>query len=414
MLLFAVIWSAGCGVVISNWTSTVTSTSPIQHVVVVMQENRSFDNLFHGFPGADSADSGLNRSAVVQLSPVPLAEEIGLLHTHTAWWQDWDNGKMDGFAEPNSKVPLYAYSYVRRSDIEPYWNLATQYTLADRMFQSNSGPSFVAHQYMIAGQSGTAAENPKSDVWGCDAPEGTTVATIGPNGIDGPGIFPCFDYKTMADLLDVKGVTWRYYAPANTSGSSLFSAYEAIRHIFYGLDWKRNVVSPQTKVLTDIASGKLAQVTWIVPDWAHSDVPGNNSSEGPDWVASIVNAIGTSKFWNSTAILITWDDWGGWYDHVPPHEIDEMGPGFRVPLIVVSPYAKRGYVSHQVYETASLLKYTETVFALPSLGVRDASTNDLMDCFDYTQSPLPFTAIQTRVRVETLMQEAPSGSPDDD
>ena len=131
-------------------------------------------------------------------------------------------------------------------------------------------------------------------------------------------------------------------------------------------------------------------------------------------MASIVNAIGASQFWNSTAIFITWDDWGGWYDHVPPQESDLMGPGFRVPLIVVSPYAKHGYVSHQVYETASLLTYTEKVFELPNLGARDASANDLSDCFDYTQTPSPFMAIPTKVSVETLLREAPSGLPDDD
>jgi phospholipase C len=158
----------------------------------------------------------------------------------------------------------------------------------------------------------------------------------------------------------------------------------------------------------------MAQVTWIVPDWLHSDHPGNNSDEGPDWVASIVNAIGASPFWNSTAIFIMWDDWGGWYDHVVPQSIDNMGPGFRVPLIVVSPYAKHGYVSHQVYETASLLTFMEKNFRLSNLGARDATANDLSDCFDYTQGPTPYVAIQTKVTVDTLLHEKPSGLPDDD
>jgi phospholipase C len=219
----------------------------------------------------------------------------------------------------------------------------------------------------------------------------------------------------MADLLDAKGITWRYYAPSNGPPSnSTSSAYEAIRHIFYGNDWKSNDISPQTQVLTDIANGDMAQVTWIVPDWLHSDHPGNNSDEGPDWVASIVNVIGASPFWNSTAIFIMWDDWGGWYDHVVPQSIDSMGPGFRVPLIVVSPYAKHGYVSHQVYETASLLTYMEKNFGLPNLGARDATANDLSDCFDYSQKPAPYVAIQTKVPVDTLLHERPSGLPDDD
>jgi phospholipase C len=388
--------------------------SPIKHVVVIMQENRSFDNLFHDFPGADSADSGMDKATQVQLTPVPLAEQYDLNHTHPGWWSDWDNGKMDGFEASQENPAVSPYSYVPSSEIQPYWTLAAQYTLADRMFQSNTGPSFVAHQYLIAGQSGSSDEDPPGNNWGCDASVGTRVSLVGPNGTDLPGPFPCFDYQTMADLLDAKGITWRYYAPVNAGPrNTTASAYEAIRHIFYGTEWS-NDISPQTQVLTDIANGDLAQMTWVIPDFLHSDHPGNNSNEGPDWVASVVNAVGESPFWDSTAIFIIWDDWGGWYDHVAPQSIDNMGPGFRVPLIVVSPYAKRGYVSHQVYETASLLSFTEKTFGLQDLGTRDATANDLSDCFDYLQTPAAYTAVPTKVSVQTLLHEKPSGLPDDD
>ncbi len=253
---------------------------------------------------------------------------------------------MDNFATNGP-----AYSYINPSETEPYWTLAKTFTLGDRMFQSNTGPSFVAHQYMIAGQSAHASENPTGGVWGCDAAAGATVALLGPNGTDLlPGVFPCFDYKTMADLLDAKGITWRYYAPGPTTDSFyIISAYQAIRHIRYGMDWTSDVISPETQVLTDIANGKLAQVTWIVPSFNNSDHPGA-PPQGPDWVASIVNAIGASQYWNSTTIFIAWDDWGGFYDHVLPPQTDDMGLGFRVPVIVVGPYAKRGYVSHVTHE----------------------------------------------------------------
>lgn len=410
-VLIAVAGLAGCNS--SQLNTSPSSGSPIKHVVVIMQENRTFDNFFNGFPGADSAQSGMYKGTKVPISAVPLAESIDLTHSHPAWWRAWDNGKMDGFAG-TATSPLYAYSYVPSGQIQPYWTMASQYTLADEFFQSNSGPSFVAHQYMIAGQSGEADEDPSTSVWGCDAPPGTTVALIGPDGTDLPGVFPCFDYQTMADLLDASGMTWRYYAPPDLASSSTFSAYEAIHHIFYGKDWTTNVISPQTQVLTDIANGQLAQVTWIVPDWLHSDHPGNNSTEGPDWVASIVNAIGASPFWDSTAILINWDDWGGWYDHVVPQSIDNMGPGFRTPLIVVSPYAKHGYVSHQVYETASLLTFMEKNFGLSNLGERDAAANGLSDCFDYSQTVAPYAAIETKVTADTILHEKLSGLPDDD
>jgi phospholipase C len=303
---------------------------------------------------------------------------------------------------------------VPESDVEPYWTMAREYTLGDRMFQSNTGPSFVAHQYMIAGQSGRVAENPTGTVWGCDADPSSTAALIGPNGTELPGVYPCFDYRTVADLLDEKGVTWRYYAPGSASSFFVLSAYQAIRHIRFGDDWKDKVISPQNRVLTDIEHGELAQVTWIVPDWTHSDHPGSGSTEGPDWVASIVNAIGKSQYWNSTAIFITWDDWGGWYDHASPPVIDEMGPGFRVPLLVVSPYAKHGYVSHHMHEASGFIRFIEYNFDLGTLGTRDAGADAYADCFDYSQKPAAFQSIETRVSEDQLLREPPSGPPDDD
>ena len=375
-----------------------------------MQENRSFDNLFNGFPGADTAQSGLSGGLSIPLKPIALGDSRDLSHTHLHWLQDWDHGKMDGFGQDGSTL---AYSYVPEKDVEPYWTLGKQYVLGDRMFQSNTGPSFVAHQYLIAGQSASVVENPTGSVWGCDADRSTTAALLGPNGTELPGVYPCFDYQTTADLLDEKGVTWRYYAPGSGDSNFILSAYQAIRHIRFGDDWKDNVISPSSKVLVDIQHGELAQVTWIVPDWAHSDHPGSGN-EGPDWVASIVNAIGNSEFWNSTAIFITWDDWGGWYDHVDPPKVDAMGPGFRVPLLVVSPYAKHGYISHHFHEAGGFIAFIEYNFDLGTLGARDTGSDAFLDCFDYTQKPAPFTGISTKVTVDQLVRERDSGPPDDD
>jgi phospholipase C len=385
-------------------------TQPIQHIVVIMQENRSFDHLFNGFPGADTVQSGMNGGTQVTLQPTPLGNGPDVDHSHTNWWRQWDNGKMDGFGNEGTLLP---YSYIRQSEVQPYWTMAQQFTIGDRMFQSNTGPSFVAHQYMIAGQSGRASENPNSAQWGCDAPAGSLVATVGPNGTDLPGVFPCFDYQTMGDLLDAQGVSWRYYAPGTTDSYFIISAYQAIRHIRYGADWQNKVISPETQVLTDIKNGQLAQVTWIVPTLNNSDHPGA-PPYGPDWVASIVNEIGASPFWSSTAVFIAWDDWGGWYDHVPPPQVDAMGLGFRVPLIVVSPYAKQGYVSHVQHESGSILRFMEETFGLPSLGTRDSLSDNLSDCFNYAQTPVPYVKVPTKHTVEFFLAQKPSGPPDDD
>ncbi len=388
-------------------------SSPIQHAVIIMRENRTLDNLFNGFPGADTVQIGTNKGTPIPLQPIPLADPQDLDHSHPRWWADWNKGKMDGFAQKQIKPSTLPYSYVQPSDVLPYWTLASDYTLGDRMFQSNNGPSFAAHQYMIAGQAGQASENPSGAIWGCDAAPNSTVPLIGPNGTDLPGVFPCLDYKTMADLLDAKGMTWRYYAPGSTDSFFILSAYQAIRHIRFGDDWTRNVISPQSKFLVDIKANELAQVTWIVPDFDHSDHPGS-TNEGPDWVASVVNEIGSSKFWDSTAIFVTWDDWGGWYDHVDPPKADEMGLGFRVPLLVISPYARHHYVSHQVHEASGFLTFIEENFALPNLGFRDVGADDFADCFDYKQPVQPFQRVKTNHTEDFLLHEKPSGDPEDD
>ena len=416
--------NASASATVKTYTSGVPN---IQHIVVIMQENRSVDNLFNGFPGADTVTSGMDHGTVIPLQPVPLVEQYDLDHRHVAWWADLDNGAMDGFNHPTPHPhPLnFPYSYVPQSDVAPYWSLASAYTFGDRMFASNTGPSFVAHLYMIAGQSGDTAENPvdstitgaDAKIWGCDSTATTSVALLGPNGTDLGQEFPCLDFPTMADLLDGAGVSWRYYAPAisQQGGGGVWSVFGAINHIRYGVDWTEKVISPNTRVLTDIQNGNLAQVTWIVPNLGYSDHPGAASTGGgPDWVASIVNEIGASQYWDNTAILIAWDDWGGWYDHVVPPQVDDMGLGFRVPLIVVSPWAKHGYVSHTQHEFGSFLKFTEEVFQLPSLNTRDAISDDLSDCFDFTQTPPPFVPIQTSVGPAYFLNLKPSSTPPDD
>ena len=379
-------------------TPVPTAASKIKHIVIIMQENRSFDNLFMGFPGADTVMSGMSNGVQVNLQPVPYEQGTDVDHSHEGWYKDYNGGAMDGFAHATKyPIPNLPYAYVPQAETVPLWSLAKAYTLGDRMFQSNTGPSFVAHQYLIAGQSAETDNNPNG-TWGCDAAAGTTVPLLGPNGTSLPGPFPCFDYQTMADLLDAKGISWRYYAAAATGdtngGGYIWSAYDAIKHIRFGADWTTNVVSPPPTVLTDIASGNLAQVTWITPSFDYSDHASKGlTAMGPDWVASITNTIGASQYWDNTVIFVTWDDWGGWYDHVPPPTVDAMGLGFRVPLIIISPYANRGYVSHTVHEASGFLKYTEEVFGLPSLGTRDAIADDFADCFNYQQTPPPYVPI---------------------
>ncbi len=429
-------------------------SSPIQHIVIIIQENRTFDNMFHGFPGANTVSTGMGHGTTYTLQPIKLTWRWDLNHDHSQFLEDYDQGKDDGFDdeilaykhgpgcpddpternEPTcwiiSKQQMWkqmAYSYVKQSDVKQYWTLASEYALGDKAFASNSGPTYVAHQYLIAGESGHAVEVPSTQPWGCGGPTtGSDAETVNllaygqanppvyskATGHEVAGPFPCFTYPTIADLLDNAGVSWSYYVQPSGAGGNL-DGFAAIQQIYKGPDWK-NIKSPDGKIFTDIANKQLSNVSWVMPSGNNSDHPGPQSgSKGPSWVASIVNALGQSSYWNSTAVIVMWDDWGGWYDHVPPPQYPDPqtgareGLGFRVPLIVVSPYAKPGYISHRQHEIASTLNFIEETFGLTYIG--DGSPSEtyadqrvanekeqIDDMFDYTQQPIHFKPVAVK------------------
>jgi len=396
----------------------------LQHIVIIVQENRSFDNIFggpNGFPGAQTAASGKMSTGQTQpLQQITFEDRHDILHTHTNFEAQYANGNMYfDLGKPDD--PTFPYSYLDRAETAPYWSMASQYVLADHFFESNNGPSYEAHQYLIAGQSQNAVENPVLthsqnplyDGWGCDDPPGTYIPIL-VNGQEQNGPFPCFDYPTVADELDAKGISWKYYAPqiGQQEFGAIWSAFDAIKHIRYGNDWN-NVIYPEQRVITD-AQQTLPAVTWVMPSIGDSDHPGTGSNTGPSWVSSVVNAVGNGPNWNSTAIILFWDDWGGFYDDVVPQQVDPMGLGFRTPMIVISPYAKHGYVAHTQYEIASVLRFVEERFGLATLSAADARAASLDDAFDFSQSPRPFTTIQSRYTRSYFMHERPSNRPPDD
>src|SRR5580692_581680 len=408
---------------------------PIDHIVVIVQENRTVDNLFNGFPGADTVQSGKNTlGQTITLQPVALTAPYDMSHRHSAWVGDYDHGKMDGFNTEHEnclakhrKCPppdVASYGYVPRSEVTPYWDMAQEYTFADNMFQTNQGPSSPAHQYIISGTSTIgnlshlkAAENPQNPrrvgrQGGCNSLRETRVVTIERTGIEGKPVYPCFDRTSIMNLMNQRDVKWHYYQ--EFSGSGQWHAVDAIKSIWEGPSYE-NVRWPSTQVLRDIASDDLADVTFVTPSADESDHAGSNKGRGPSWVASIVNAIGKSKYWNNTAIIVTWDDWGGWYDHVPPHVYNSYELGFRVPMIVISPYAKRGYVSHTSYEFGSILKFIERTYRLGSLGTTDVRANDLTDCFNFGAKPRAFKPIAAKYSA-SYFESLPVNyeSPDDD
>lgn len=426
---------------------SLAANRQFKHVIIVVQENRSTDNLFGSNPkfepGVDVAKYGLaSTGAKVALGTVPLTGCYDLHHDHAAFVLMYDGGKMDGANKvptrtqgPCTIPPTPQFKYVDNStgQIQQYFDIATQYGFANRMFQSNQGPSYPAHQFIFGGTSAPdatswlfTAENmtykrsPTGIVAGCSAPSTQRVVVIDQNGNEttNPPVFPCYERPTLSDELVTAGIPWKYYTPGE---GSIWTAPDSIQHICApavnpttgvlacaGQEWLASVVLQPSSILTDIASCNLAGVSWVMPEGINSDHAIANTGGGPAWVASIVNAVGSQpscggeSYWNDTAILITWDDWGGWYDHVPPPRIGQSNGwgtgyvyGFRVPLLVVSAYTPAGYVDNVVHDFGSLLRMVESNFSLSVIGqgtYADAYADDLSSFFTLS-TPRPFTPI---------------------
>jgi phospholipase C len=451
----------------------------LKNVVVIIQENRSFENLFAGYSGANAPMTGcasptpgpdgiVRRMALpshrlrrfpasssgcpagdtqVTLHQDTFENNPDLKHDWTSSMTDWNNGNMDGFSAWGTKGGQYkAYTYIDRSETQPYWSLAQQYVLADAMYPTEFGGSFTAHLTLVAGTDDigkgsllpTKAEvdfpNGKYD--DCDSPPGTKTSYLTENPyrqedrFKGP--FPCFNqFNSIAEVLDNASVPWRIYASKKLD-AGFWEPFEAISYVRCatftapqkctgsGQDWNTDISAPSSNVLTDIQNGNLASVSWVTPSHEDSDHPHYRSSAGPSWVASIVNAIGSSSYWNQTAIIVVWDDWGGFYDNAPPPQLDYRGLGIRTGCLIISPYAKSGYVDHTQYEYGSILRFIEEVYGLPAgsigptnEGYTDARATSLDNAFDFTQKPRKFLKIEAPLPALHFLHEPPSDLPID-
>ena len=376
------------------------TATPIKHVVFFILENRSFDNIFGAYPGADGASTGMDRGTQRPLTPSPLQRGHDLPHCYNCNVASIDGGKMDGFNQ-TEYADQFAYTRFTPGDVKAYFNWAGEYVLADHFFASATGPSFPNHMFTIAATSAGALDNPwqpyprlktmqdagYAKSWGCDIAQGGYVEVIDPEGYL-VKVSPCFDFKTEGDLLNGAEIPWSYYAATNSQLGYIWSAYSAIdRYRNDAALWAKHI-RPVDDVMRDIAADRLPPVTWVTPRFQLSQHPEYNFCWGQNWTISVIDQIMKSPAWKDTAIVLTWDDFGGFYDHVPPVRVDDFGLGIRVPAMIISPYTKQGYVDSTQYEFSSVLRFIEDNWSLrPYLTKRDANAADLMNAFDFSQAP---------------------------
>ena len=391
----------------------------IRHIVFLVKENRTFDTLFGRFPGADGVTEGVTCDGTVV--PLTRAEDDspGAAHSFQSGIVAINGGRMNCFDQLDSGHDLEGYIQYHPDQIPNYWAYAQTFTLADRFFSSSYGPTAVEHYWIIASQSDRFVDNerPLESQGGegkigdyCDDPlerawsfphftdeeereiyrleEVPDVKAVRATWVER---WPCHDIRILPDLLEEAGISWKYY----TGPSPYLMVIRGIPHVRYGPMWEK--VRSWEEFVPDVEAGALPSVTWLVPPAEVSDHPGYGAlCDGENWTVRQLNAIMQSPEWKHTAVVLTWDDFGGFYDHVPPPHLDIYGYGPRVPAIVISPWSKPGAIFSETADFSSVLKLIETVFDLPALTERDANANDLLTAFDFEQAPNPPLVLEER------------------
>jgi phospholipase C len=462
-------------------TFAFAQISSFVHIVVVVQENRTPDNLFQGLcippygssgacgtsPGQyDIQSFGINRKGNnVALNAVPLGNGYDPDHTHAGFERMCNASpgsyqcNNDGLISVNCPNKC-SFEYVQPTDVYPYLTLAQTYGWANSMFQTNQGPSSPAHQFIFGGTSAPSAEadsnaefvaeNPSGK--GCLAPLNAVYKLISPQSaphefdlINNPLGTVCFSRPTMATLLEAAGYDWKYYSPGE---NNIWTAPNWISDICgpnasytkcVGDEWTKHVdLNPQHLLTADLPACQLRPVSWVIPTGQNSDHPSSDGTHtgGPSWVSGIINAIAESgctdtvngvqvPYWQDTAVIVTWDDWGGFYDHrqptflsAPNQGLGDYQLGFRVPLLFVSAYTSPMIDSTNQYDVGSILRFIEQNFSIPegALGFADQrSQTDLTAFVNFGLRPRQFHHIKAPLSLEFLMNDhRPMDPPDND
>jgi phospholipase C len=374
----------------------------IKHVVFILLENRSFDSMFGRFPGADGTTT----------ATVAGAKTMPLLHGPLYSWHDIDHdlpnavtaidgGKMDGFLNNNGanlNGDEMAFWQFDQADIPNFWSYAQHFTLGDHMFSSAPAGTFPNHLYSVAAQAAGIITNPQgaNGSWGCDSTPSTYDLALTPGSTKLTRLGSCFTWPTLADALQRAHVSWDYYAAPPTDLGYLFSTLDAFSSIRKSSLWTTNVLN-QGQFETDAANGHLPAFSWVTPTYTASGHAPFSICTAENWVVRKMNALMQGPDWNSTAVFLVADDYGGFYDHVAPPRAQPYGTlGPRVPFLVISPYARRGYVDHTTYSFTSILKTVEELEGVAPLTQYDRAATDVLDAFDFAQKPAAPLALNVR------------------
>jgi len=395
--------------------------SKIKHVIFVVKENRTFDNMFGLFLGANGATTG--QTCDGRTVPLTRAPDRGFAagHSFTDGITAINGGQMNCFTD-------VGYAEFHQNQIPNYWAYAQHFTLADEFFSSIYGPTGVEHLWTFAAQSDRFVDHERPGQLGvgkrqfCDDPlesafsfrqlsrtDQEKVYQLEQQGASGAAQvpaywearWPCTDIKVLPDELKAAGISWKEYRGPNEWVQPL----RMVRHVRFSSMWKDVVSSDE--FIPDLNNGKLPSVSWVSPPFPLSDHPPLSMCRGENWTVRLMNSIMSSKYWKSTAVVLTWDDFGGFYDHVPPPHVDMYGLGPRVPAIIISPWSRPGYVDHTTYEFASVLHFIETIFDVPPMTSRDANASDMLGAFDFNQQPIAPLPLEQRNCPVTPIKNVP-------
>lgn len=404
------------------------AASPVQHLIFIVQENRTFDAYFGRYPGVNGATTGVycdlqttqpcpkNDQKTVSLKPLNDTTAHRLPDFNHSWSTahiDDDNGQMDKFNHTtgsNGCDTFACYVAANRSEIPNYWALADHFVLADNAFSSVMGPSFPNHLYAVAARSGPAyigsvMNNPvlngrEPREWGCTADKKTSVETFNQNSDTSPFAGtpitppPCWSNSqvaTLASEMNAQKKTWKFYVPTDTESNDFLASFKDVNVLSTpahpnGIDTSKNGFQ------NDVANNTLPEFSWLVADHSENEHPGQSTAcEGENWVSEQINAVEkNTAVWDHSVIVVTWDDYGGLYDHVAPPKVDGLGLGFRVPFLIISPFAQH-HISHRLYDFTSVLKFAEDTFLGPNpprLSAREASVRSIGGDLDFTKPPV--------------------------